>query len=173
LFRAFLEEVSANYSDLLCHTEVRWLSSRRELQRFVALRDEIVQFLESYPRKFPELHDEKWNNDLCFLFDITCHLNELNLQLQGKAQLIFEMITALKFFKMKLQLFNSELSRGEMGHFLTCKKYIPLCKHAELGKRYSNDIELLIQQFEMRLTFSKEEDTLLRSIEDPFPSDAE
>jgi hypothetical protein len=87
LFRAFLEEFSANYSDLLCHTEVRWLSSGRVLQRFVALGDEIIQFLENYPRKFPELHDDKWNNDLYFLCDITCHLNEINLQLQGKAQL--------------------------------------------------------------------------------------
>jgi hypothetical protein len=58
LFRAF-HEVSANYSDLLCHTEVRWLSSGRVLQRFEALRDEIIQLLENYPRKFPELHDEK------------------------------------------------------------------------------------------------------------------
>jgi hypothetical protein len=55
-----------------------------------------------------------------------------------------------------------------MGNFPTCKKHIPLCKHAELRKRYSNDIELLIQEFETRLTFSKEEDTLLRLIEDPF-----
>jgi hypothetical protein len=88
----------------------------------------------------------------------------LILQLQGRAQLIFEMITALKSFKMKLQLFKSQLSTGEMGHFPTCKKHISLCKHAELGKRYSNDIELLIQEFETRLTFSKEEDTLLRLI---------
>jgi hypothetical protein len=172
LFRTFLEEVSANYSDLLCHTEVRWLSSGRVLQRFVALRDEIVQLLENYPRKFPELHDDKWNNDLYFLCDITCHLNEINMQLQGKSKLIFEMITALQSFKMKLQ-FKSQLSRGETGHFPTCKKHIPLCKHAELGKRYLNDIELLIQEFEARLTFSKEEDTLLRLIEEPFSSDAE
>jgi hypothetical protein len=96
-----------NYSNFLYHTEVRWLSSGRVLQRFVVLRDEIVQLLENYPRQFPELHDEKWNNGLYFLCDITCHLNELHLQLQGKAQLIFEMITALKPFKMKLQLLKS------------------------------------------------------------------
>jgi hypothetical protein len=37
LFRAFREGVSANYSDLLYHTEVRWQSSGRVLQRFVVL----------------------------------------------------------------------------------------------------------------------------------------
>jgi hypothetical protein len=95
------------------------------------------------------------------------------LQLQGKAQLKFEMITAFEYLKMMLQLFKSQPSRGKMGHFPTCKKHIPLCKHAELGKIYSNDIELLIQEFETGLTFSKEEDTLLRLTEDPFSSDAE
>jgi hypothetical protein len=94
------------------------------------------------------------------------------LQLQGKAQLVFEIIIA-KSFKMKLQLFKSQLSKGEMGNFPTFKKHIPLCKHAEVRKIYSNDIELLIQEFETRLTFSKEEDTLLRLIEGPFSSDAE
>jgi hypothetical protein len=46
LFRAFLKEVSVIYSDLLYHTEVHWLSSGRVLQRFIALRDETVQFWE-------------------------------------------------------------------------------------------------------------------------------
>lgn len=82
LFREFIEEVSANNSDLLYHTEVHLLSSGIMLQRFVALRDETVQFLENRPRKFSGLLDEKWNNDLYLLCDIICHLNELNLQLQ-------------------------------------------------------------------------------------------
>jgi hypothetical protein len=44
LFRVFLEEVSANYSDLLCYAEVRWLSSGTVLQTFIAFRDLMVHF---------------------------------------------------------------------------------------------------------------------------------
>jgi hypothetical protein len=140
---------------------------------FCSILGRTSSVLGKLSKNFPELHDKMWNNDLYFLCDIKCHLNELNLQLQGKAQLMFEMITALKSFKMKLQLFKSQLSRGEIGNFPTCEKHIPLFKHAQLGKRYSNDIERFIEVFKTRLTFSKEEDTLLRLIEDPFSSDAE
>uniref|UniRef100_A0A4X2KNG3 SPIN-DOC-like zinc-finger domain-containing protein n=1 Tax=Vombatus ursinus TaxID=29139 RepID=A0A4X2KNG3_VOMUR len=170
-FQEFLKEVGATGNDVLYHTEVRWLSRGRVLQRFVALREEIIQFLENDSKNFPELHNEVWNNDLYFLCDITGHLNELNLQLQGKNQLIFQIIAAVKAFKMKLRLFKSQLSKGEMCHFTTCMKHIPLCKHAELGEKYSNDIELLIQEFDRRLTLSKEDDIKFKLIEDPFSVD--
>ena len=51
-FRAFLEEVDAEYKDLVYHTEVRWLSRGRVLQRFVALKEEVLQFLKNEPKTF-------------------------------------------------------------------------------------------------------------------------
>jgi hypothetical protein len=55
------------------------------------------------------------------------------LQLQGKAQLIFVTITAIKSFKIN-EVAAIKLSRGE-SHFPSCKKIFHLCKHAELGGR--------------------------------------
>jgi hypothetical protein len=52
-----------------------------------------------------------------FFCDITAHLNDLNIQLQGKDQLIFQMFAAVKAFKMKFKLFRSQLSKGEMCPF--------------------------------------------------------
>jgi len=48
LFRVFLEEFRANRSELFYHTEVPWSSSARVQQRCVALREEILQFLEKF-----------------------------------------------------------------------------------------------------------------------------
>ena len=44
LFRAFLEEVDANYGDLTYFCEVRWLSRGKMLERVYELRDELAVF---------------------------------------------------------------------------------------------------------------------------------
>ncbi|CAM2109005.1 unnamed protein product [Caretta caretta] len=171
-FRAFLEGVDTECSDLIYRTEVRWLSRGRVLQRFVALKEEVAKFLENGPIKFPELENESWNQDLFFFCDITAHLNDLNIQLQGKNQLIFQMCAAVKAFKMKLKLFRSQLSEGKMCHFPTCAQCIPQHKYAELEEKYTKHINLLIEEFDRRLTLSKE-DVQLKLIEDPFSVDPE
>ena len=45
IFRAFLEEVNAEYKDLVYHTKVRWMSGGRIQQRFVAWKEDVLQFL--------------------------------------------------------------------------------------------------------------------------------
>jgi len=78
----FLKSMDADYGDIIYFTEVRWLSQGNMLKRFYNFRNEIKSFMES---KFvPELDDENWFTDLAFLEDITSHLNELNVRLQGK-----------------------------------------------------------------------------------------
>ena len=47
--------MDAEYKDLLYHTEVRWLSRGRELQRFVALKEEVLHFLKNEPKKLEKL----------------------------------------------------------------------------------------------------------------------
>ena len=80
IFRAYLEEADAEYKDLVYHTEVRSMGQGRVLQRFVALKEEVLQFLRNEPKKFEELESKSWNHDLLFLCDITAHLNDLNTQ---------------------------------------------------------------------------------------------
>ncbi|CAM4607670.1 unnamed protein product [Leuciscus chuanchicus] len=81
-FKVFLDELSAEYGDLLFHTEVRWLSRGNVLHRFISLLSEIKAFMEARGEDTNLLSDAGWLLDLAFLADVTEKLNQLNLQLQ-------------------------------------------------------------------------------------------
>ena len=55
-------------------------------------------------RSTDELKDESWQQDLAFAVDITAHLNDLNLKLQGKNKLITALYDDVKCFFLKLKL---------------------------------------------------------------------
>ncbi|KAJ1187825.1 hypothetical protein NDU88_004595 [Pleurodeles waltl] len=84
LFKAVLQDSEAGYTDLLMHTEVRWLSKGKVLEQLIALLPEIEHFVNSRGQSFPELKDVKWVIMLHFLSDLFAHFNALNLMLQGK-----------------------------------------------------------------------------------------
>ena len=52
-----------------------------------------------------------------FLEDIMLHLNDLNVKLQGKNHSVFNLISAVRAFKKKLELFATDI-RCELLHFL-------------------------------------------------------
>lgn len=83
LFKAVLDEVSAQYGDLL-YTEVRWLNKGKVLQGFEQLIPEIKSFLQERRDSHEELDDPQWLADLAFLSDITYKLNKVYLELQGQ-----------------------------------------------------------------------------------------
>ena len=90
-FRQLLLETESQYGDLLYFCNVYWLSRGDMLQRVYRLREEIATFLEQKNINAAEFRDQKWVCNLAFLVNVTSHLNKLNLQLQGKQQLIHEM----------------------------------------------------------------------------------
>ena len=46
-FKDFLDEINAEYGDLLLYTEIRWLSKGRFLQRLFSLREEVILYVEN------------------------------------------------------------------------------------------------------------------------------
>lgn len=84
IFRAFCEEIGAAHTVLLYHTEIRWLSKGRMLNRVFELREEIIQLLTSQNCDLVKDFESK---DailrLAYLADIFSHLNELNISIQG------------------------------------------------------------------------------------------
>ncbi|XP_036963481.1 general transcription factor II-I repeat domain-containing protein 2-like [Acanthopagrus latus] len=118
--REFLEDVEANASDLLLHNSVRWLSKGNALGRFWSIRKEIATFLEQLKSKsntvFTFLQDEHKMDMVAFLVDITSHLTELDLKLQGWNNSVADLMTAVRSFQRKLDIFKEDLE-GECTHF--------------------------------------------------------
>lgn len=157
LFRAHLEESDAEHTDLLLHTDVRWLSRGKFLARFTELLPEIKDFLKisKHVDYHTKLEDHQWLLDLSFLTDLTGELNELNLELQGKAKHVINMMSSVNTFKSKLQLMSSRLRRGNLCNFPHMQ--------AELqrqGKgvtqldsaRYEEHVQSISSEFERRFT---------------------
>ena len=126
LFRQLVAESEACYEDLLLHNDVRWLSKGKALERFCALLDQVKTFLRMSKMRASNDHlafleDEMSISNIEFLTDIFGHLNQLNLQLQGRGKTIVDMIEKMDSFTRKLELFQSDLASGRLLHFATLK----------------------------------------------------
>uniref|UniRef100_A0A8C7ISN8 SPIN-DOC-like zinc-finger domain-containing protein n=1 Tax=Oncorhynchus kisutch TaxID=8019 RepID=A0A8C7ISN8_ONCKI len=120
-FKSFLEECGSEYADVPHHTEVRWLSRGKVLNRCFELREEICQFLETKGKDTAELREQKFLCELAFLCDISSHLDALNLQLQGRGRIITDMYAAVRAFKTKLCLWENQMLQGNPCHFPCCQ----------------------------------------------------
>lgn len=114
LLRSFLTEVDADFDDLLLHNNVRWLSKGRVLKRFWAIRNELQEFLSQQKSAKAEqflefLRDAGKMETVAFLTDITHHLNDLNLKLQGKNSTVCGLMSEVRAFQRKLELYKSDI----------------------------------------------------------------
>ena len=69
-FQQFLIELETEYTDIIYHCEVRWLSTGNVLKRFFELREEIDMFMIHKENAVPELSDPEWLADFSFLVDV-------------------------------------------------------------------------------------------------------
>ena len=72
-------------------------------------------------KAIPLLDDPTFQFSLAFLTDVTNHLNELNMKLQGRNHIITQMYDHVKSFKVKLGLWIKQVHEGNMIHFSTLK----------------------------------------------------
>ena len=125
IFKQVLKDFDADYDGLLCYSAVRWTSCGNMLARFYSLLPEIIEFRKLKKCPLTELEDENWVCDLGFMVDITKHLNNLNIQLQGPDQLLHSMLSKIKSFTTMLDLWKNQLKDNDCTHFPTLEKQNP------------------------------------------------
>uniref|UniRef100_A0A1A8L2L2 Uncharacterized protein n=1 Tax=Nothobranchius pienaari TaxID=704102 RepID=A0A1A8L2L2_9TELE len=160
IFKVLLEELSAEYGDLLLHTGIRWLSRGR---KFMQSKGEDISLLE----------DIEWILDLAFLTDITGKLNHLNCELQGKGKTVADMISAVNAFKAKMNIFSVHLQKERVLHFPSAQSVLNGNASAsetfdKVVDKYSEVINRLGQEFENRFRDFDQLEPCVSFISNPF-----
>lgn len=151
LFKLLLQDDDAEFEDLITHTEVRWLSKGKVLERFLNLLPQVKEFLTSRNENCDELEQKPWLIKLGFLTDLTLKLKELNLKLQGKNQHIASMISAINSFKAKLALWKSHMEKDNFSHFPNLKMVIEnYCDGKAATRQFAKHFDSLLEEFNNR-----------------------
>ncbi|VVC46362.1 Ribonuclease H-like domain [Cinara cedri] len=118
LFESFCEEMGSQYTHLLLHAEIRWLSKGKILRRLFALRDEIKLFFQQQNNlKFQELlFNDQLISKLAYLTDIFSLLNELNISMQGQLKDVFTVRDKIDAIK-KILLRQTQLTEEDLQMF--------------------------------------------------------
>jgi hypothetical protein len=81
------------------------------------VKDAIQEFMTAKCKLVSDFDDQKLLADFAFLTDNFSHLNELNLKLQSKGQLVHVLFNRIKAFQIKLELLKCQLQDQILSHF--------------------------------------------------------
>ncbi|XP_067122534.1 protein FAM200C-like [Centruroides vittatus] len=116
LFAQLCLENDEVYNCLLLNTEVRWLSKGAYLDRFYALFDLVLEFLDSKDNDL-RLNLINSKNDIAYMTDLFAKFNETNLKLQGDQLNLIETKSIISAFVAKRFLYKQIFGRRECSQF--------------------------------------------------------
>ena len=120
-----------------------------------------------------ELKCPQWVQDFAFMVDITKRLNNLNKMLQGSRKIVTQYNDRIRTFKLKLSLWETQLSSGVTAHFPCLTAVRATGRNADMDQ-YKDKITGLLQELERRFQVFSELEKEFAVFRPPFkvkPSD--
>ena len=133
LFKILCEDLGADHSVLLFHSNVRWLFRGNVTKRVYELRKELLGFFQQSNKcetLVTSLRDNFFILILAYLVDIFDAQNMLNKNLQGKDLTVCEFIAKVKAFLAKLRLWRGNICSGIFSMFSTVTEF--LCQNSQI-----------------------------------------
>ncbi|XP_028659137.2 protein ZBED8-like [Erpetoichthys calabaricus] len=118
IFSELCKEMGFEFEVLLYHSNVRWLSRGRVLNRVFAMHVELTQFLQEHQHRHADcFKNSRFILILAYMADIFVALNHLNQQMQGGGVNIIEAEENLKAYQKKLQLWKRRTKNDNFANF--------------------------------------------------------
>lgn len=115
---------------------------------------------EEKDRPVDELKSKEWVQDLAFMVDITQHFNTHHTKLQGRNRVVTLYEDSIRAFKIKLLLWEAQLSRGDTEHFSSLTAVRLKARYHTDVEKYKKNITDLMREFERRFqVFTELENT--------------
>ncbi|XP_059819220.1 general transcription factor II-I repeat domain-containing protein 2B-like [Hypanus sabinus] len=111
---------------------------------------------------------------MAFLCDITSHLNALNLQLQGRGCVITDMYAAVRAFKTKLRLWETQMQQENLSHFPCCQTMKEQVSTAVFPRaKFAEKLSILGADFTQRFADFEAQKSRFELLSNPFAADVE
>ncbi|XP_029656088.1 zinc finger BED domain-containing protein 5-like [Octopus sinensis] len=119
IFTTICDEMGSNFTNLLLHTEIRWLSRGKASTRVFEVKDEMYEFfkLEGHSEFVEKIQNPIWSLKLAYLSDILQILNEVNASMQGRSETILSSTDKLNSLKMKISFWRKRVLDGDYSMF--------------------------------------------------------
>jgi hypothetical protein len=118
-----------------------------------------------------EFSDEDWISDFAFLVCMAQRLNDLNLLLQGRNQLVNVIFAHVKAFEEKLRLWEIQLTKQNTARFPTLNDRSKSVSFNEA--KYVTEVGVLREEYKSRFQDFRKHETSFRIFASPFEVDFE